>query len=321
MAQINTFLDMLAIPRGNKAQQQLFIDKYIKPLKPIIDNYGNCFVFVGDNAQCLFTSHVDTVHSPKCESVPVYVDKSVRFAMVDKFKQKNVGANCLGADCTSGISIMLEMIGQGITGAYAFFLDEESGLLGSNHFAKAYSSDALPSELDGKFKSIDHVISFDRYGTDSVISHQSGENTASLAFCNELANRINRAGGFNFKPDDGGSYTDSYALRHIFKNCTNLSVGYYSQHTPSERQDLKFLEKITKVYCSIDWQDLPVGDRINEAYELYKEYDEIEYILDDVRDLLLSRPEVINEMYEFLDKHFAIDELEGEDDPFYVRDH
>jgi len=46
--------------------------------------------------------------------------------------------------------------------------------------------------------------------------------------------------------DDGGVYTDSAEFVDIIEECTNLSVGYFSEHTTSEKQDIDFLELLDK---------------------------------------------------------------------------
>ena len=59
-------------------------------------------------------------------------------------------------------------------------------------------------------------------------------------------------------PDDTGVLTDSAQFMDIVSECTNISVGYYREHTTSESQDIEYLQKLCKVVCKINWENLPV---------------------------------------------------------------
>jgi hypothetical protein len=58
------------------------------------------------------------------------------------------------------------------------------------------------------------------------------------------------------KADDTGSYTDSNEFAFDVSECTNISVGYYSQHTAAERQDLAFLSRLRVALLECDWESL-----------------------------------------------------------------
>ena len=45
---------------------------------------------------------------------------------------------------------------------------------------------------------------------------------------------------------------------HIVPECTNISVGYYNEHTTREVQDIVYLQKLCKAVCEIDWDSLPI---------------------------------------------------------------
>jgi hypothetical protein len=57
--------------------------------------------------------------------------------------------------------------------------------------------------------------------------------------------------------DDGGVYTDSAEFDYI-PECTNISVGYYSEHTVNEQQDINHLIDLCVACVSVDWESLPV---------------------------------------------------------------
>ena len=43
-----------------------------------------------------------------------------------------------------------------------------------------------------------------------------------------------------YKKDEGGVYTDSAEFTDIIPECTNISVGYYKEHTVNETQDIQY---------------------------------------------------------------------------------
>lgn len=304
------YLDMLSMPRGTRELQELFISTYFSKLSYDRDDYGNVYVRVGDIPDVAFMSHLDTVHRPDVSFVET---ETVREFVSLGYVSLSPGAtaNCLGADCTTGIWIMLNMILNQVPGLYCFFLDEEVGCLGSQWAVTNLS-----------WTGIDHAISFDRYGTDSIITHQMGINTASYEFVDELASRLN-AEGMNYARDDQGVYTDSYSFVGTIPNCTNLSVGYYNQHTPGEYQDLVFLSKLIDVCCSISWSGLPTGE--TEDFLDYPSYwedttpDEESYsyfILDKIEELLHSNPQIEDDLEKLIEKYKSDDVKLN--DPFYV---
>jgi len=187
---------------------------------------------------------------------------------------------------------------------YCFFLDEEVGCLGSQWAASNLSWD-----------NINHAISFDRYGTTSIITHQMGVNTASYDFADELANRFNNE-GMEYILDDGGVYTDSNSFVGVVANCTNISVGYYSQHSRAERQDLNFLIDLIDVCCSIDWSGLPVGSLIDDSYSWGEDERQYDFnILYQLEDLMFENPSLERKVQDLIIE-YSLDI----NDPFYVGD-
>jgi hypothetical protein len=82
------------------------------------------------------------------------------------------------------------------------------------------------------------------------------------------------------KPDDTGLVTDSAQFSFLIPECTNISVGYYREHTNEECLDIDYLYKICKACTKIDWESLPIVREINgyrynheKNYNLYDEYD------------------------------------------------
>lgn len=139
------------------------------------------------------------------------------------------------------------MIAAGKPGRYLFFVGEECGGIGSSAFV-----------LDNPTFSANMVVSFDRRGTDDIITHQGGTETCSQAFANALGHALNKQPGFKYEPSDEGIYTDSKEFSAIVPECTNVSVGYYSEHTSHERQDLQHLLKLRDAVIAVDWFALPI---------------------------------------------------------------
>ena len=194
------------------------------------DSLGNIFVKVGTNPSCAFTAHTDTVHSVEGKQT-FSIDKMSDHAIVS-----DANSSCLGADDTSGIIIMMEMMRAKIEGVYCFFVGEEVGGVGSTDAAKRVVAHPKTHPLG----TCNKMISFDRRGYDDVITSQAWGECCSLEFAQQLAAQLNYA-GLRYRPDDTGIYTDSAEFVDIINECTNISVGYDFEHTVDEFQDLGFL--------------------------------------------------------------------------------
>jgi len=233
-------------PEGSEAQQ-VFCDEFLKPVFGHPDAYGNYTMQVGVNPKLCFTAHHDTVH--KIDGIQNLVVSNGVVCVADP-----ITSNCLGADCTTGIWLMLNMIEAGVEGTYVVHAAEENGCKGSSGLVHDN-----PYWLDYT----DAVISFDRKGNDSVITHQMGMRTASDEFAKSFASALNLP---QLKKDNGGSYTDSNEYAKIVSECTNISVGYYNQHTSRETQDLDYAELLLKHLIEADWSKIVIS-RDPDVYE------------------------------------------------------
>ena len=223
-------------PQGSSTQQE-FCERFLEPHFGLPDVDGNYILRIGDNPKICFASHHDTVH--KTEGLQQLVVTNNVVSVADP-----TISSCLGADCTTGIWLMLNMIEAGVVGTYVVHAAEEIGCKGS--IGLVYDN---PYWLDHT----EAVISFDRKGTDSVITHQMGMRTASDAFAKSFAEALNLP---QLEADDGGSYTDSNEYSGIVSECTNISVGYYGQHGVNETQDLDFADTLLTALCLADWTQL-----------------------------------------------------------------
>ena len=57
--------------------------------------------------------------------------------------------------------------------------------------------------------------------------------------------------------DQGGVWTDSAEFVDVIPECTNISVGYYREHSNEEYQDIDYLESLCEVVTKVNWESLP----------------------------------------------------------------
>jgi len=132
-----------------------------------------------------------------------------------------------------------------------FTVGEEKGCVGSSKLSKK-----IQDGKDEKFNKIKKIIAFDRKGYDCIITHQMEQRCCSDRFANALAMELNKY-GFEYKLDTTGMYCDSAEFGDIISECTNISVGYFSQHNVTENQNIDFLIKLADACCKVNWQGLP----------------------------------------------------------------
>ena len=236
---IDTFLELTSqtYPHGHERELERFLPKGI-----CIDEFGNYFMYVGDKTTTtMFTCHLDTASYEKSRVTHVISDDKI---FTD-------GRTILGADDKSGMTILLWMIHKGVQGLYYFFLGEERGCIGSGKLKRVFTQ---------MYPLITKIVSFDRRGTHSVITHQSYGRTASDEFARDLSRRLNETGyGFRYEPDPTGIYTDSNQFASIVPECTNISVGYRDEHSTYESQIISHLENLCYAVTQIDWESVVVA--------------------------------------------------------------
>lgn len=205
----------------------------------MIDGAGNLHVDVRSQPhhRTLFTAHLDTVHN--AEGPNTYT--------IEGHLWKAQGAP-LGADCGAGVALMMHMIASGVAGYFLFTRAEESGGVGALHLAEHH-----PNLL----VQFDRAIAFDRAGYHDVITHQGGQRCASEEFALALADQLSND-SLLWCPDSTGVYTDTAEFTDLIPECTNLSVGYFHQHSDREYQDVAFLHQVAEQLVKVDWDGLPV---------------------------------------------------------------
>lgn len=241
---LEKFLDMASYRRQGGSKSELaFIEKYIDCIPEVyIDESENRVVKIGTNSRTLFTAHTDDVSRKNGRRKVSHCSKSNLLFVTSKNE-------CLGGDDLAGIYILLHMIRHAVPGIYLFARYEECGGEGSYEFSQRVSENNII---------LDRAISFDRKGHQDVITHQFGRRCCSDKFALELAQKIN----MNYKPCRNGIFTDSYNFIDLVPECTNVSVGYYNEHTNNEFLDLKHLDQLLGQLVKVDFECLPVKRKI-----------------------------------------------------------
>lgn len=261
----STFLELTSMTYPYGTEDDLVFDMTKKGILPNLekDQWGNYFIKIGDS-RTMFTSHLDTA----CRS-QVKVNHIISKQQIVKTDGKSI----LGADDKAGVTILLFLIQNKVPGLYYFFIGEEVGCVGSS-----------AASVYGQFKGLyDRVISFDRRGTNSIITHQSGYRCCSDEFAKSLSSQLNLMSNLYYKPDNTGVYTDSAEFVDVVSECTNISVGYYAEHTHSETQDLYHLNKLSLACLDVEWEKLPTS-RIAGTLESKWNINNIKSIINDGGD-------------------------------------
>ena len=206
------------------------------------DGLGNYYIQIGETPSTMFTCHLDTADKTQTKVKHVFDGNIIR----------TDGTSILGADDKAGMTVILYMIKKQVPGLYYFFIGEEVGCIGSRKLADTWTKTEFS-------KYIKKVVSFDRRGTDSIITYQMFGRCCSDEFAQELANRMNVTGNrMKMELDDTGILTDSAKFVKLVPECTNISVGYQNEHTGKESQDIEFLRRLCNTVVKVDWETLPV---------------------------------------------------------------
>ncbi len=228
--------EMLTYRRPHRSRsERKFINRFIRPVGVEEDAFGNLIVRVGNDQRMMFACHTDTVDYISGRK-KVYASPT-GILSTDEFE------SCLGADDTTGVWIMLNLIEQGVPGLYVFHRAEEIGCQGSSWIAEN-----TPELVED----VQWCMSLDRMGYGSIVTHQCGQRTASDKFADSLALQLD----LGFWNDDGGMFTDSLSYAHLIPECTNLSVGYDKQHSGNETQDFGYALAVLRALASLDYDFL-----------------------------------------------------------------
>ena len=253
-----TLAEMLTYcrPHGSIAEG-IFRRLYLLSLPDALeDECQNIHVKIG-TSPILWSSHTDTVHRAQGRQTLRINSKEHTIRLSRRSKRSS---NCLGADDTVGVFLMREMILRGIPGHYVFHYGEEAGGIGSSGIRRARP------EL---FNAALYAIAFDRRGTADVITHQSFGRCASDTFARSLAAQLP-----GYSPSDRGIFTDTANYDDLIPECTNISVGYYHEHSRGEYVDYAHVGRLLEALCTLD-PSLLICERDPSVIETYTTYDEL----------------------------------------------
>lgn len=249
-------------PAASRGEEE-FIHRFILPLfsdtnvlKSNVDTAGNYWFWTTHSPVTLFSCHTDTVH-PKPNAnfrnnIECHVQGVDRLICTD-------GTSQLGADDAVGIWIMIHMIREGIPGLYIFHRGEEIGGVGSRYIAKYHSKDIAECR---------HAVAFDRKDRHSIITYQAGLKCCS----DEFANALGKALGMNHRTDDGGLFTDTANYTDIIPECTNVSAGYWQEHSYIEHVDIDYCDRLLSACLRVDWESLPAVRKLDDYGDMYTSY-------------------------------------------------
>lgn len=240
----DTFISLVTetYPMGHEDELLPYLTPGLKK-----DKYGNYYMVIGES-DTAFTSHLDTASRNKTNvNLVGYQKDGQDFIITD-------GTSILGADDKSGVTILMYMIAKKIPGVYWFFYGEERGGQGSAKVANNYENYPF-------MKGIKKMISFDRRNYHSVITQQMGLQCCSNEFADSLCKELNKS-GLKMSLDPTGVFTDSANFIDLIPECTNVSVGYFNEHTHDELQNITFLEKLCKACVSVNWKGLKATRKV-----------------------------------------------------------
>lgn len=240
MNTLYTFYKAISVKRRSGSQEEAEFCAWLATAfkATMIDEAGNLhFDRRNGKSKTLFTAHSDTCHRGFGKN---------EYTIDGKFCRAK--GDALGADDAAGIAICMQLL-QKVDCYVIIFRGEEVGGIGSQWLAKHN-----PTLL----KQFDRAIAFDRADYYDVISHQAHGRSASDEFCDALAGQLNAADEtFMYMTSPDGVFTDTANLVDHVVECTNVSVGYFQQHGPNERQDIDFLKRLADAVLKVDWESLP----------------------------------------------------------------
>lgn len=242
----STFLSLVTktYPHGLEDEVLQFLPELDKDL------VGNYYKIIGSKPTTMFTCHLDTADRKQ---------GITRLYSIQEDGQEHIitdESTILGADDKSGTTVMLYLMANNVPGLYYFFIGEERGGIGSHALADVYD------EVE-YLKEIKRCVSFDRRKTISVITAQAGGRCCSDEFGQALCDAYNSS-GLNLKIDPTGVYTDSASFIDHIPECTNVSVGYYNEHTGKEKQNMDYLIDLCKASVNVDWDKLPTTRNLED---------------------------------------------------------
>lgn len=198
------------------------------------DNIGNLYltkgtVAEGDYFPCL-TSHLDTVQKEQA----AYAAEGKRLELVTEMLNGQHKLSCngfgIGADCKSGVAICLAIMERADAMKCCFFVQEESGCIGSKNMDLSF------------FSEVGYVLGFDSPEQNRAAWMCSRTPLFDADFFNTYLKDV--CAQFGLTRFYSEPFTDVKYIREFTKlTCTNFGNGGYRAHQPGE-------------YCVVEDMDL-----------------------------------------------------------------
>lgn len=235
----------IASPSGREKPIIRFITAELKRMgiSHTTDKMGNIYAVKGAGKEgqtypCV-VAHTDEVHHHKTGTYSAYM---VNGSMIVGYSHKLKKMTGIGADDKNGIWICLKCLESFKVMKCAFFVQEETGCVGSGFADMGFFADCR------------FVIQCDRKGKRDIIT-----DIHSTRLCSDEFLQKTTPGKYGYREERGMS-TDVYTLkqRGLEISCVNLSCGYYQPHTDNEHtivEDLyncyRFVRHIIRCHKSV----------------------------------------------------------------------
>lgn len=188
-------------------------------------------------------AHTDTVFNIKPTKETIKTEKGIITSL-----SKSHG---IGADDRAGCYIISQvMINNPSDFIFCLFDEEETGCRGSNDFQKEAIKDYVKI-----------WIGFDRKGNSDVATYNQNNK--------KLVKMMKKNYFIGFKKQWGSTTDVAILSRATNIACLNFSIGYYSEHTPSEKLVLKELQNTFSVIeplANLEDDKYPVNDKYVYSY-------------------------------------------------------
>ena len=200
---------------------QLHQDVLMPRLKEELESYGypitqgEDFIYGQGTIPVMVVAHCDTVHALGKDG---YLANGLCYGTIRNHLVLSAGRGTgLGADDRAGVLAIQELLWGGQRPHVLFPDKEECGLIGAREAAKALADHVKAADI--RF-----LIELDRANDNDCVFYDCDSDDA-----------VKYAESFGFKKATGSCTDISVLMKEWGIAGTNLSVGYYSQHTSMER--------------------------------------------------------------------------------------
>lgn len=273
----NLYYDLLRFRSYSRSQRQVefrdwlrnYLETNIPGVTTKIDKFGNLYATKGeaDVYNCV-VAHLD-INQHKIKESNVEILKVGDFIV--GFDKSN-GEQCgVGHDDKAGVYFNIEML-KHFDNIKAFFpLDEEVGCIGTNHAEESF------------FENVGFMVQLDRRGYKDISTFSNGNDLLTEKTQKKLSGTLSTF-GFAFTTTiltDVGDLVGNFGIQG-----TNISCGYYREHSNSECLNVKQFENsiafAKEVLTIMDGEKHTITQqpkRYNRSFSYYTDrwYDDYEW--------------------------------------------